>query len=103
MFVVMNICNVHEYLLNVNEFYTGDSVLYLHTLPDWQSLLPIKTKFFNQYKYMYQNPFEDYIWLLWGSISNGVIKTNKINNKWFNESITNKYFEYHYIITHYCT
>lgn len=30
MFVVMNICNVHEYLLNVNEFYTGDSVLYLH-------------------------------------------------------------------------
>lgn len=30
MFVVRNICNVHEYLLNVNEFYTGDSVLYLH-------------------------------------------------------------------------
>lgn len=81
MFVVRNICNVHEYLLNVNEFYTGDSVLYLHTLPDWQSLLPIKTKFSNQYKYMYQNPFEDYIWLLWGSISNGVIQTNKINNK----------------------
>lgn len=30
MFVVMNICNVHEYLLNVNEFYTGDSVLCIH-------------------------------------------------------------------------
>lgn len=34
MFVVRNICNVYEYLLNVNEFYIGDFVLYLYILLD---------------------------------------------------------------------
>lgn len=31
MFVVRNICNVHEYLLNVNEFYTGDCSIFTHS------------------------------------------------------------------------
>lgn len=80
MFVVMNICNVNEYLLNVNEFYTGDSILYIHIYTRLTVTSTDKDQVFQPIQ-VPESIRGLYLTVLWGSISKGVIKTNKINNK----------------------